>query len=219
MNKAFSSVLEKVKGQFMPQVDNKLRMTMDGRIAAPHAGEYTVFDANDELVSLPADLVLDLPVYSILKTIDNVVPGDVIRTGDDKKYTYQRVDAIVDGKIKTSTYGGNTRTITPIKDFFMGQKTVRVAINLFGNCFGNGSGDGAQQFNPMMLLALKDGDSKMSDLLPFFLMNQGQQFNPMMLLALKGDDSSDFFEMMLMQNLMQGKNIFSMFSNPVTPAE
>lgn len=213
MKNIFSSALAKFKEQYVPVVDNKIRMTMDGNIACPHAGGFTAF-VNGELVSVPEELLLEVPVYRIQKPLEAVQVGDVIKTGTDKKYTYHKVVAVKDGNVITNTYGGTVnKKFTPIKDLLLGAKTVSVVVNLFGNVTGGQTPAGG--LNPMMLMALADGDKK-SKLLPLLLMNQGQGscqggFNPMMLLALGDDDSesSDAFETMLMMQMMGGQNPFA----------
>mgnify|MGYP001170051343 CR=1 FL=1 len=61
-----------------------------------------------------------------------------------------------------------------------------------------------QGFNPLLLLAMKDGGKK--DLLPLILAMQGGQINPMMLLALDGD--IDVTTLALMGGFGDGFNLF-----------
>lgn len=217
----FSSALNAFKAQFVPVKDDKLRMTLDGNIAAPHAGGYTAF-INDELTNVPEDLLLEVPMYRINKKISDLQPGDVIKTGVGKKFTYHKVVSIDGTNIVTNTYGGTVgRKISAVKDFFVGEKTVSVVVNLFG-------GLNAGNMNPMMLMALTGDSCDKSKLLPLMLMSQGQAdqatgLNPMLLMALGDDDSDngDLFETMLMCQMMgNGQNPFSgLFGQPAAQAE
>lgn len=212
INKSLSSVIANFKAQFVPVKDKYAKLTFNGDIACPGDHEYRAF-VNGVLTSIPEDVLLDVPFYRILKPIDQVKAGDIIFTCAAKKkkdgtvdpegsFTYRLVNEVKDGKICTSSFGGSNSTITPVADFFMGQKTVYVLINLFGGITGTATG-ATPTFNPMMLALLdKDGDSSIKDMLPFMLMQQGGAagFNPMMLLALKdGSSTKDLLPLLMMQ--------------------
>lgn len=212
-NSSIKSIVTNFKNQFIPVKDKYAKMTFNGDIACPGEHEYRAF-INGVLTSIPEELLLDVPFYRIVKPIDQVKTGDIIVTFANKvkkdgsvdpegKFTYRLVNDIKDGKICTSSYGGSNSTITPVADFFMGQKTVYVLINLFAGF--NGAAGTTTGFNPMMLALLsKDGSSSIKDLLPLMLMQQGGAvaggFNPLMLLALKdGGSTKDLLPLLMMQ--------------------
>lgn len=212
INKSLSSVIANFKAQFVPVKDKYAKLTFNGDIACPGDHEYRAF-VNGVLTSIPEEILLNVPFYRILKPIDQVKAGDIIFTCAAKKkkdgtvdpegsFTYRLVNEVKDGKICTSSFGGSNSTITPVADFFMGQKTVYVLINLFSGIADTTTG-AATAFNPMMLALLdKDGDSSIKDMLPFMLMQQGGAagFNPMMLLALKdGGSTKDLLPLLMMQ--------------------
>lgn len=213
INKSISSVIANFKAQFVPVKDKYAKLTFNGDIACPGDHEYRAF-VNGVLTSIPEEMLLDVPFYRILKPIDQVKAGDIIFTCAAKKkkdgsvdpegsFTYRLVNEVKDGKICTSSFGGSNSTITPVADFFMGQKTVYVLINLFGGIAAGTTTGAAPAFNPMMLALLdKDGDSSIKDILPFMLMQQSGAagFNPMMLLALKdGGSTKDLLPLLMMQ--------------------
>ena len=232
-NSIMSKAIANYKSQFVPTKDDKVRITMDGKIVCPSQGEYRFFSKNEAgdyvLSNVPEELCLDVPVYRISKPISQLQAGDTIKTGHDNKFTYHIVTKVGDGKISTISYGGNSKKITPINDFFLGAQTVSVVVNIFGNGF-NGAGAGAAGaapatgfggMNPMMLLALsKDGgDSSLKSLLPLMMMQGGAApagFNPMMLALLgkDGDSDLDLATLMLMQS-QGGFSLANMFGTPV----
>lgn len=228
----FSSIISKVKAQFLPVRDEKLRMTFSGDLVAPHNGEYTGF-IDGVLQAVPEEMTVSVPVFTIAKPISQVKEGDIIKTtgtkpcvksaGTKATWTYHRVDKITNDKIWTSTFGGSSRKMTPIQDFFLKTKTVDVVVNLFAGGFNSNSNG----FNPMMMLAFmdkEDGSFNMKDMLmmQMFSGQQGQNgFNPMMLLALKDDCSmgdDDGLGLMLMMSMMNGQNPFAAFANAAAPA-
>lgn len=220
MSKIFNSIIANYKAQFIPVRDEKVRCTMDGTIACPSNGEYHAF-INGELTNVPQELLIDVPVYRISKPIDQLRPGDIIKTSSAKtlkdgtvspegKFTYRLVKSVADGKISTISFSGADSKITPVKDFFLGQKTASVVVNLFAGIAGGAAGTGIAGINPMLLMALaSDGDkSGMKDMLPFLMMQGGAAgtgINPMMFLALKdGDGDGDLSDLFMMQALAGG---------------
>lgn len=218
----FSSLVNKYKAQFVPTRDAKLGIYLPtGDIAKAvkpadkydPVTEYRVF-IDGELTTVPAALVTtSIPVYRISKPVSQVVPGDIIRTGDDKKYTYRRVTKINGDTITSDSFGGNTgRTTVAIKDLFMDSKTVSVAVNLMKGI--NLQGAGSPLANPMMLALLNDGDDDdcMQTMFMMQMLNQGgnAQNNLLPLLLMK-DGDLDVKSLMLMQAVQgQGTNMQSL---------
>ena len=139
-NNFIQSMIAKYKSQFVPVRDTKLgiyiptgdiakAVKVDGSYANP--SEYRVF-INGELTTVPASLVTtSIPVYRINKTLDQLREGDVIRTGDEKKFTYRRVTRVDGSNIIADSFGGASGgKVTAIKDLFMDAKTVSVAVNM-----------------------------------------------------------------------------------------
>lgn len=236
-NSVFTNALNKMKATLVPVKDDKVRITMNGDLACPSNGEYHAF-INGELTSVPEELLLDVPMFRISKPIDKVQPGDVIKTSapktlkdgsvcDEGKFTYRLVRKIKDGKIYTTSYSGAESTITPIKDFFLGQKTASVVVNCFGSMFNSqGAATGAagiQGMNPMMMFMLMDrkgGDGDLKSILPFMMMQGGQanvMNNPMMAMMLLGDGKTDMSDMLMFSMMQNGgfNNLFGM--TPVQP--
>lgn len=214
-------MVAKFKSQFIPIRDDKMGIYLPtGDLAyrvKPEAGEeisaYRVF-LNGALTEVPAAVVsTKFPVYRINKPIDKLEAGDIIRTGDEKKFTYRRIDSIVDGKVSTTSFGGNTgRKIIAITDLMTGTATVSVAINLLKGCSLNQ--EGALMQNPMAMMMLA-GDSDTFDndddaLTTMFMLqmlngNQAQnQANPManmLPFMLLGDGKADMKTIALMSTM------------------
>lgn len=228
----FSETINSMKSQFIPTVDNKVKMTINGDIACPSGGEYRAF-INGELTSVPEDILINIPLYRINKTLDQVRPGDIIKTTEKKtmksgyvdpegKYTYRKVLEVKDGSIKTISFSGIKSTKTPVKDFFFGQKTVSVIVNLFGNMFGNTDASQNNMQNMMMLAALSDSENfcggDFKKILPYMMMsgnnlftqNNGS-FNPYIFAFMGNENMSDLAVLAMMQNNGIANNIFSKF--------
>lgn len=214
-NKIFDTMIERFKAQFMPVVDESLQVTMDGEVAVPTKDGDFVAIKGEELTSYPAEMTLDMPVYVLAKKVEDVKAGDIIKSGSSySKVT--KVNKNNQGKLvsfSTLSYSGHGKTVKPITDFLMGQSTVKVVINLMTG-FGDING-----INPMMLMALKDGDSDNSLMMLLLMqqMNGGAQagtnpfgnINPMMLMLLGGEGNNDTFKTILMMQMMQGNmNLF-----------
>lgn len=224
-NKIFDTMIERFKAQFMPVVDESLQVTMDGEVAVPTKEGDFVAIKGEELTSYPAEMTLDMPVYVLAKKVEDVKAGDIIKSGSSySKVT--KVNKNNQGKLvsfSTLSYSGHGKTVKPITDFLMGQSTVKVVINLMSG-FGDING-----INPMMLMALKDGDSNDSLMMLLLMqqMNGGAQtgtnpfgnINPMMFMLMGGEGNNDPFKTILMMQMMQGNmNLFSA-APTVAPAE
>lgn len=213
-------MVAKFKAQFIPVRDDKMGIYLPtGDLAfrvKPEVGEevsaYRVF-INGALTEVPAAMVsVKFPVYRINKPIDKLEAGDIIRTGDGKKFTYRRIDSIVDGKVSTTSFGGNTgRKIIAITDLLTNTASIPVVINLLKGCDLNQGG--ALMQNPMALMMLAgdndvfgDDDDALSTMFMLQMLNNNQtQNNPManmLPLMLLGDGKTDMktFALMSMMN-------------------
>ena len=204
-----SNYVERMKAAFIPQVDNQAKMAMDGTVVVrtntANGKEWLGFK-NGEAVAYPEEMLLDVPVYTIAKTIDQVKAGDIVKATSS---TYARVEKIEGNQVYSVSFGGNMRKNTPVTDFLTQQKTIRVVVNPFGGFAGDMN-------NNMMLLAMLDGkEGGKGDLaevmmLASMMSGQGAQnpfgnimANPMaMMMFMKGEGSSskDFLTMMMLQN-------------------
>ncbi len=153
MANMIANYIERMKASFVPQVDEKARMTMDGTVVVltnTANGKEWLGIKNGEKVVFPEEMLLDgVPVYTIAKTIDQVKVGDIVKATSS---TYAVVEKIEGGNIYNTTFGGNLRKNVPVTDFLTQQKTVRVVVNPFS--FGGGN---AAMNNNMMMLMLLDG--------------------------------------------------------------
>lgn len=215
-NNFVQNIIAKYKSQFVPTRDTKLgiyiptgdiakAVKVDGSYSNPD--EYRVF-INGELTNVPASLVTtSIPIYRINKPIDQLKVGDVVRTGDGKKFTYRLVTKIENGKVYSNTYGGKEDTkVTAIKDLFVDTKTVSVVVNLMAGF--NFGGQGGVLQNPMLLAMLNDEDDDNGldtmIMLNMFSQQSGAANNNLLpLLLMKGGDF-DAKTLMLMQ-MAQGQ--------------
>lgn len=218
-NGMMGNMLDKFKSLYMPEVAENLRISLNGQVCVPVDGEYVSIDANGELVSFPENFTIDMPVYVISRQIDQINVGDIVARGN----SYSKVIEIVknpDGSVKdlkTTAYSGFNHTVKPVKDFMLGQKTIKVVINLFNGFNGN-------EINPLMLAMLNEdgGDNDfMMMLIAMQAMNPNGtngvlagMNNPMMLMALCGDGGGNMFQNMMMLQMMQNMGGNSNANNP-----
>lgn len=230
MKKGFlNTTMSKFKQMFTPELATDLRITLDGNIAVPSKdGDYVVIQ-NKDLVSYPAEMVLDIQgIFIISKQATAIQKGDIIKcTNGYAKVTKIFSDGINITSIKVLSFNGTGKTVIPVKDFILGQSMVQVVVNMFSSLQGQ---DNAP-INPMMLamMSQKDGgDSSSMEALMMMSMMQGnkggpnnmQAMLPMMLISKKGGDSSDMMETMLMASMFQNQgsnpfgNLFGQSSEP-----
>lgn len=212
MKKMFETVVERMKASFIPQVDDKARLAMDGTVCIrtnTANGKEWLGVKGGEMVAYPEDLLLEeIPVFTIAKTIDQVKVGDIVKATSS---TYARVEKIKDGQIFSTSFGGNMRKNVPVTDFLTQQKTVRVVVNPFGMT------GGADMNNNMMLMMLLDNkEEKGGDLAEIMMlasMINGQSSanpfanmmnNPMALMAFAGKGGSSMKDIMMLQMLQNG---------------
>ena len=179
-----ANYIERMKASFVPQVDEKARMTMDGTVVVQTNtanGKEWLGIKNGEKVVFPEEMLLDgVPVYTIAKTIDQVKVSDIVKATSS---TYAVVEKIEGGNIYNTTFGGNLRKNVPVTDFLTQQKTVRVVVNPFSF----GGGNGAMNNNMMMLMLLDGKEGNKGDLAEVMMLasmlggqGTGNPFNNMM---------------------------------------
>lgn len=206
MANMIANYIERMKASFVPQIDEKARMAMDGTVVVltntANGKEWLGIKAGEK-VAYPEEMLLDgVPVYTIAKTIDQIKVGDIVKATSS---TYAVVEKIEGGNIYNTTFGGNLRKNVPITDFLTQQKTVRVVVNPF-------SFAGGDMNNNMMMLMALEGKGELSEVMMLASMMQGQgatnpfgnlMSNPMaMMMFMKGEGNSskDFMTMMMLQN-------------------
>lgn len=182
----FAGFIEKYKAQFIPEKDESLKLSMDGKVCALIGNEYVGIDENNELISYPAEMCLDFPIYLIAKPYSQVEVGDIIKI--NRSYV-KVLKKNPNRSLSCLTFSGYTQNKKEVKDFILGQAFVKTVVNMFGNMKVGG-------FNPMML-ALANGEMNAKDLLLMQMFQggattQANQMNPMLMMALidKGEDSS-----------------------------
>jgi hypothetical protein len=161
MANMIKNYIERMKTSFVPQVDEKARMAIDGTVVVltnTANGKEWLGIKGGEKVAYPEDMLLDgVPVYTIAKTIDQVKVGDIVKATSS---TYAVVEKIENGNIYNTTFGGNLRKNVPVTDFLTQQKTVRVVVNPFSI----GGGNPAMNGNMMMLMLLDGKEGNNGDL-------------------------------------------------------
>ena len=192
MANMISNYVERMKAAFIPQVDNQAKMAMDGTVVVrtntANGKEWLGFK-NGEAVAYPEEMLLDVPVYTIAKTIDQVKAGDIVKATSS---TYARVEKIEGNQVYSVSFGGNMRKNTPVTDFLTQQKTIRVVVNPFSGLAGDMN-------NNMMLLAMLDskgdGNGDLSEIMMLASMMSGQGAqNPF------GNIMANPMAMMMLQN-------------------
>lgn len=219
-NSMFSGIMSKYTGQFIPEKEDKVRMSLNGLLCVPQDGEY-IGVQGDNLVSFPEEMTLPIPVYSIVKANSAIVAGDIIKNG----HNYSKVlNVNEDGSLKILSFTGYTHNKKPVTDFIMGAATTRVLINMFN--FDEKSG-----FNPIFF-AMANGDTLDVNSLMMLSMtpqgknlfsNAGGGFNPMMLWMLdknRQNGNSDMMTMFMMSSMMGGQNpLGNMFQSVQQPTQ
>lgn len=221
-----SNYVERLKASFVPQIDDKARMTIDGTVVVltnTANGKEWLGIKGGEKVAYPEEvLIQDIPVYTIAKTIDQVKPGDIVKATSS---TYAVVERIENGYIYNTTFGGNLRKNVPVTDFLTQQKTVRVVVNPFACAGGLGAN------NNMMLLMLLDGKSGKGDLAEVMMLasmlggqNNSNPFanmmsNPAAMIAFSKNDGGSLKDIMMLQMLQgAGLNFGTPVAAPAAPA-
>lgn len=209
MANMMKNYIERMKASFVPQVDDKARMTIDGTVVVltnTANGKEWLGIKGGEKVAYPEDMLLEgVPVYTIAKSIDQVKVGDIVKATSS---TYAVVEKIEGGNIYNTTFGGNMRKNVPVTDFLTQQKTVRVVVNPFSFA------GGVDMNNNMMLMAILDGkDGDKSDLAEVLMLASmingngntnpfgGLMSNPAALIAFSKEGGSSLKDIMMLQML------------------
>lgn len=200
--KTMSGMFDKIKAQYIPTKEDGLKLSFSGILCVPVGDEYIGMDQDNNLTSFPAEMCMDIPVYSIVKPVKDIAVGDVIKRGNSYVKVIEKKE---NGSLRCLSYNGYYQNKKEVTDFFMNQATERVIWNIFNMNQDN-------SLNPMMF-ALMNEDCDMKDIMMMSMM-QGQQMNPMLMMCMMGDDSSDMMKMMMMSQMMGGNNPFAnMFNN------
>ena len=214
MNGMFGNLMEKYKSMIVPVTDPNLKITMDGNVAVKNSdGEYVSINAEDEIVTYPADFTISVPIYVMKKPFASIQAGEIIKK--DRSYV-KVIGRNADGSLKCLSFTGYTTNKKPVTDFMLGTSYADVVVNIM-NIQGSG-------INPMMLMLMNnDGNMSSKDMLMFMMMSGGMgQMNPMMLMMLMGDkggDKSNLMETMMMMSMFGGgvgQQPMNMFSNAGT---
>lgn len=209
MANMMKNYIERMKASFVPQVDDKARMAIDGTVVVltnTANGKEWLGIKGGEKVAYPEDMLLEgVPVYTIAKNIDQVKVGDIVKATSS---TYAVVEKIEGGNIYNTTFGGNMRKNVPVTDFLTQQKTVRVVVNPFSFA------GGVDMNNNMMLMAILDGkDGDKSDLAEVLMLASmingngntnpfgGLMSNPAALIAFSKEGGSSLKDIMMLQML------------------
>lgn len=193
----FSNFIEKYKSQFVPEKDENLKLSMDGNVCVRIDNEYVGIDSENNLVSYPEEMCMDMPILVIAKPHSQVEIGDIVKMNNHYAKVLKKN---ANGSLSCLSYSGYTQNKKEVKDFMLGQAYVKVVVNMFGNLSNCG-------FNPMMF-ALMDGNMNAKDLMLLQMIQPNQklgEINPMMLMLLADkNESNTMMETMLMMQMMGG---------------
>ena len=155
--------------------------------------EFVAFDANTKSITDVTGLTLDfnVPAFKLPVTATEVKAGDIVLNGADFGY----VTRVNDGFVETIVPEKNTRgSVLPTKNVLFGNTFYTVVKTL------DAAGEGG--FNPMLLLAMGDGNKdelvKMMALTGGLGGSQNGQIDPTMLMLL-GDNVDELLPFFLMQ--------------------
>lgn len=207
-NTMVQGMIDKMKSRFIPQKEEGVKLSMDGALCVQINDEYVGINKDGNLVSYPAEMCIDVPVYSIAKATKDVKEGDIIK----RKNSYAKVLNInKDGSLRCLTYSGYVSNKKEIQDFVLNESVERVLINMFS--FDNSLG-----FNPMIFALMDDNEGLDLKGLMMMQMMQNQNggnanmfggMNPMMLMMLSKDgESASMTDMLLMSMCMGNSNPF-----------
>lgn len=208
-NSMVQGMIDKMKSQFIPQKEEGVKLSMDGALCVQVNDEYVGINKEGTLVSYPAEMCIDAPVYSIAKPTKDIKEGDIIK----RKNSFAKVLSVnKDGSLRCLTYSGYVSNKKEIQDFVLNQSVERVLINMFN--FDNNLG-----FNPMIFALMDDNEGLDIKGLMMMQMMQNQNggnanmfggMNPMMLMMLSKDgDSSSMTDLILMSMCVGKTNPFT----------
>ena len=167
--------------------------------------ESVGIDKDNNLISYPKEMCMNMPVYLLTKPYSQVQIGDIVKINNSYAKVLKKNN---NNSLSCLSFSGYTQNKKEIKDFMLGQSFVKVVVNMFSNIQTNG-------FNPMML-ALADGNVDMKDFVLMQMMQSGDsnQVNPMLLMAMMNkDENNSMFESLLMMQMMNGQMNFPLMSN------
>jgi len=78
MKNSIKSFSSRIKEMLMPTEAEDIRIATDGNICVSTNAGYVAIDKNNNLISYPEELTIDLPVYIISKPKEQLAVGDVI---------------------------------------------------------------------------------------------------------------------------------------------
>ena len=213
-SKMFTGIKDKYMSQYLPTKEDNVKLSMSGILCVPVGEEYRGIDKDNNLISFPLEMVMDMPIYSIAKSSNQIQIGDIIKSGN----TYSKVvGKTLNNNLKVLSFNGITHNKKEVTDFILGQTTTRVLINMF-NMDNSG-------FNPL-LFAMSNKDMDMSTLMMLSMSPQGKslfgqnngEINPMMLMLMGNKEDSgnnDMLSTMMMMQMMGGNNSMgNMFKLP-----
>lgn len=210
MKKMFENMIERMKANFVPTIDDQARLAIDGTVCVrtnTANGKEWLGVKSGEMVAYPEEMLLeDVPVYTIAKPLSQIKVGDIVKATSS---TYARVEKVKDGKMYSVTFGGNVRKNIPIKDFLTQQETFRIVVNPFEFSGNQGMN------NNMMLLTLldKEDNGNIAELMMLASMMSGQgqtnpfgniMNNPIALMTLAGKGGGSIKEIMMLQMFQNG---------------
>lgn len=214
----FSGILNTMMSQYVPARDYNVRMTYDLSVALPDRdGNYICMSKEGTLKRWPAEMIFEIPIFTISKLQSQVVPGDIVKNGNSYSFVKGRKANGTLQLISASGYSHNKQDIT---DAILGASTVTCVVNMFNNQTG---------FNPMMFMLLSKDDAKFdtTSLMMFMSAAQNgganvnmQSMMPLMMLQSIGEgDDTEMSKMLPMMMMMNGGNMFggNMFGNMNTP--
>lgn len=216
-NQMFGGLMSKYQSQYIPQMEDSVKMSIQGTLVVPVNGEYIGMDNEGNLISYDPAMTINIPVYSINVPTDKVQIGDIIKNGNSFGKV---IEKNADGSLKILSFSGYTHNKKEVKDALLGQSVTRVLVNMF-NFNNNNTG-----FNPIMF-AMAQGDKfDVQSLMVLSMMPEGKNLfngiNPAMLMMLdnNGDSSKMLPYMMMMGNnpfqpqQQQAVTLESILSNP-----
>ena len=229
-NSTFDKMKDKFKSIYLPEVENEMSITFDGVICVKSGEEYVGFNKENQLVSYPEEMKMDIPMYSMLKPISQIKEGDIIKANG----TFYKVTSIrkaEEGQIGVISFNGTKHYLKEIKDFMINQSFFRVVIsftdmNLFGNQNDENIEDSSNIFgnmnpNMMAMMYMQNKDSDSNDFFKMMMISQMMSkgsgnnmfgnMNPGMVMMCtqdkdKNSDSNDFMKMMMMSQIFQQNN-------------
>ena len=177
-----------------------VKYSFNGIAFKTSGGDYVIYN-DDFTFTNVADMVIDMPVFAMPVSREQISVGDVIRHNNDwvivnevsnteikvaKPWTKEIVAVIPE----TSIFGFSfyTKIINPFEGFSKGAN----ADNPFGNIlpFLMMQNDGGDSMNPMMM-AMMFGGGKIdmsNPMMMYMMMSQNKEIDPMMMMLMMGNN-------------------------------